>query len=163
MSIEKQDGKISAIFTLGSFIEDSLEKYRKELLGLEGTRQALFVLVQKFEEYVQVLDKELETKIITMSEASVAKRHVITCIGIVRALAQSSDTQLHQAEGKVAAADKFVTDLKKFFDEEKQALDDLKKENIKLAEVAAQKPEEAKAPIKKVEEGPRKPSRSPKR
>ncbi len=133
MSLEKQDGKISAIFTLGSFVEDSVEKYRKELLGLEGTRQALFVLVQKLEEYIIMVDRELETRIITMSEAAVAKRHIATCVGVVRSLAQQSDVQLHQAEGKIAASDKFVSDLKKFFDEEKATLEEMKKPKVEYA------------------------------
>jgi hypothetical protein len=156
MSVEKQDGKIAAIFTLGSFIEDSLEKYKKELLGLEGTRQALFVLVKKFEEYIMMVDKELETKVITMSEASVAKRHVITCIGIVRSLAVLSDTQLHQTEGKISAADKFVTDLKKFFDEEKTSLvkmnqvkDDILKAEMEVVEVKELAPEKRSMPSRK--------------
>lgn len=132
MSVAKQQGKTSTLFSLGVFIEDTLERYKKELYGLEGTKQALLVLVKKFEEYILVIDRELESNEITISEAASAKRHVATCVGIVRELARASESQYYQAQGKVAASDRFVVDIKKMFDEENDVLKTLESEKAKV-------------------------------
>jgi len=125
-NFDKQDGKISAIYTLGAYIEDQLEKYRKELLGLEGTKQALSVLANKLETYITVIDTELTEKKITFTESSVAKRHVATCIRIIKELGDSAMKQQTLAEGKISASDFYVQKFKEMFDEEKQTLDTLK-------------------------------------
>lgn len=125
-NFDKQDGKISAIYTLGAYIEDQLEKYRKELLGLEGTKQALSVLANKLETYITVIDTELTEKKITFTESSVSKRHVATCIRIIKELGDNAMKQQTLAEGKISASDFYVQKFKAMFDEEKQTLEALK-------------------------------------
>lgn len=132
MSVSKQEGKVSTLFSLGAFVEDGLEKYKRELYGLEGTKQALAILAKKLEEYIVVVDQELEIGKISMSEANVAKRHVATCVGVVRELLKASESQHYQAQGKISASDRLVVDIKKMFDEESLELDRLRKNDKKL-------------------------------
>lgn len=143
--LDKQDSKVSAIFSLGAFVEDQLEKYRKELLGLEGTKQALVVLANKLEGYIQTIDEELTNKKITFNESSVAKRHVATCIRIIKDLCEASIKQQTIAEGKIAASDFYVQKFKEMYDEEKAA-----KNKLKEKEDAEATAELAKQPVMQV-------------
>jgi len=139
MSNERQEEKVSTIFSLGAFIENDLERCKKEMLGLEGTKQALYAIINKFEEYVRVIDSELEKHEITMSESRVAKRHIVGCINIIKDFSRIAEMQLTQTQGKISMCDKFVTDFKKMWDEEMGELKKAKESAISALQVPKKK------------------------
>lgn len=119
---EYQQGRTSAVFTVGARVDDLKETYEREANNLEAMKLAFGMAGKALENYKLQMTKELEEAKIPLKEAEFGKVYVNRCIDIMRQLFNDTEAKRLQAKGASEAMKQAVDSIKRVYDEERGKL-----------------------------------------
>lgn len=125
MTIDKLEFKLNVINDIGNKVEDFLENSKTEKDSYSGAKEALVEVIKRFENNLNLVDKEVESLIISIEEATLIKKWCLQYIEITKNLLISVNLNLQQSFGKIQANEQVVKYLKTIHTNE-----ELKKELI---------------------------------
>jgi hypothetical protein len=134
MSIDKSDVKIGAAHEIGCRLDDVLDGATKDMYRLEGAQTALQQAVKSIENFMKVVDKDLDDDKTDLETAKTIKTYIQKVHkAMTNLLAQSETNKLTQT-GKVQAMQKAVEVTKKFKDEELAKAQNLRAAYVRMKE-----------------------------
>ena len=119
---EYQSGRTSAIFVVGTKVDDLLETYEKEARNLDAMKIAFGMAGKTLENYKQTMLKDLADAKIPIKEAEYGKTYVNRCVDLVRQLFNDTEAKRLQAHGAAEAMKQTVASVKRIYDEESAKL-----------------------------------------
>ena len=123
MSAAKSEIKMGTIAELGSKLDELHLRAEKEVTQCEGAKSALIEATKKIEQHMSYVDKDRDEGKLSNEEASMVKKYVQQCMGIVNNLATVAEVRLFQASGKMQSAESAIKLARGMFDLEKRKLD----------------------------------------
>lgn len=120
---EYQQGKISAIFSVGSKIEDLSESFEKESISLEAYKNAYTVVVKTLDSYKTNVSNDAQAGKVNLKDAEYAKIYISKCIEVVLQLYNDNETKRNRSSGAADSLKQAVSIIKRYYDEEKNKLE----------------------------------------
>lgn len=117
-----QQGRTSAVFSVGSKVDDLQEVYDKEANNLEAMKLAFGMAGKALENYRSQMLKELEDAKIPLKEAEYGKVYINRCIDVMKQLFNDTEAKRLQARGAAEAMKQAVASIKRLYDEERAKL-----------------------------------------
>jgi hypothetical protein len=111
----KYEVKVLTYHELGVKLDDQLDSAKAELAQFEGAKMAFNVGKTKVEDLTAHVDKDIQENLMDLTQATLAKKWILMAI--------QAEVQGYQAQGKVMALTRAVTDTKLLHDLEKVKLD----------------------------------------
>lgn len=119
---EYQQGRTSAVFTVGDKVENLSETYEREAQNLEAMKLAFGMAGKTLENYQQAMLKDLTDAKIPLKEAEYGKVYINRCIDLMRQLFNDTEAKRLQAKGAAEAMKQAVASIKRLYDEERAKL-----------------------------------------
>lgn len=117
-----QQGRTSAVFSVGSRVDDLQETYDREAQNLEAMKLAFGMAGKTLENYQQAMLKDLAAAKIPLKEAEFGKVYINRCIDLMRQLFNDTEAKRLQAKGASEAMKQAVASIKRLYDEERAKL-----------------------------------------
>lgn len=117
-----QQGRTSAVFTVGDKVENLCETYEREAQNLEAMKLAFGMAGKTLENYQQAMLKDLTAAKIPLKEAEFGKIYINRCIDLMRQLFNDTEAKRLQAKGASEAMKQAVASIKRLYDEERAKL-----------------------------------------
>lgn len=117
-----QQGRTSAVFTVGDKVENLCETYEREAQNLEAMKLAFGMAGKTLENYRSSMLQELNDAKIPLKEAEYGKVYINRCVELMRALFNDTEAKRLQALGASEAMKQAVASIKRLYDEERTKL-----------------------------------------
>lgn len=130
----KHEVKAGAYSTVGQKVEVLIAEAKAESSRYQGASEALVSAKKGVESVLSVVDQDAKEGTISIEESAKVKRWLVRAVGSVENLQIQSEAAKFQANGKIQALEKVLTDVKKLYVLEQAQLKGLLESEVAVAQ-----------------------------